>query len=185
MGCDWIEYRGSLIGYGIEYSTIFSNTKYDIDEFKSYYASCEDIDSEEEEPIDFKYDSERCSFGLSALKQEWSKYLYQFHPLVDKETIPEFDIICESFSGTYESVGYRPTIVWGHNIEDPDTNLTQTDQLYEKIGMEFVFPRHSKEIFTDFMAIFRTKICESSTSDELKLKKLIKDNTSFRIFGSL
>ena len=52
MGCDWIEYRGSLIGYGIEYSTVFSRTKYDIDEFKSYYASCEDIDSEEEEPID-------------------------------------------------------------------------------------------------------------------------------------
>ena len=46
MGCDWINYKGSLIGYGIEYSTIFSNTKYKIDEFKSYYPIGDDIDPE-------------------------------------------------------------------------------------------------------------------------------------------
>ena len=184
MGCDWIEYRGSLIGYGIEYSTIFSKTKYEIDEFKSYDSSCEDTDDSEEEDGD-SGDSEKCSLGFSVLKQEWRKYLDQFHPRIDRKIIPEFEIICESFSGTYETVGDNPIIVWGYSIGNSFSKTTQTDKLSEKIGIEFVFPHPSKEIFTDFMAIFRTKVCESSTSDELKLKKLINDNTSFRIFGRL
>ena len=182
MGCDWIYYNGSLIGYGIALSTIFSNTIYEIGEFKTYYPSGLSI---EVDKIRGKRDSERLYFGFNALKLEWSKYLTQFHPLVDQKTIPEFDIICESFSGSYETVGYDPVIVWGYNIDDSFTKTNQSD--CDKISMDFTFPQFSEEIFTDFMAIFRIKICESSNpvSDELKLKEIIKKETSFRIFGRL
>ena len=183
MGCDWINYKGSLIGYGIEYSTIFSNTKYKIDEFKSYYPIGDDIDPEKEESDVLTCDSERCYFGLIDLEHEWGKYLNQFHPHVDKKKIPGFDIICESFSGSYETVGYKPIIVWGYNIEDSVSKPTKTDQIYENIGMNYTFPNPSMKIFTDFMTIFRDKICKASSSSELK--NLINSSTSFRVFGRL
>jgi hypothetical protein len=176
MGCDWIAYSDTIVGYMIDYDSAFAYTKY-------IFAYGED-----------NYDEDDCRLSEKACIQlcdGWFEYRKKFQP--NLRPIPNlgFYTISDNYSGTYESHAIDYKLIWGYSLSKKESKLSlaKNDEVKDQLKWTFDFPAKSNEILSEFLAWFILKNKNKgdiASVEDIKAKAdLIKSNIVFGVFGSL
>lgn len=127
---------------------------------------------------------------LFSIRREWDKYLNEFHPLIDRNDLPGWRIICPTFLAQYESRGIGKTcyLIWGHALELNKLSVQKFDDYENWSSMKYKFPENGSTIIVDFLSRFYHLKCMKNasigennfTSSKEKISKMITSG----IYGS-
>jgi hypothetical protein len=159
MGCDTVEYCGSVIGYAIDYDALFKHTVFQAKE---------------------EYDYETRDEAFEAINDKWEEYRQQKFPIISKMW-PDFLTVCGEFSGEYESIGLEYRLVWGYEMESKKIKL-ESNEKCDKVLLEFDFPANSKSVLSDFLTTFVTDY-EDKSNDQAEVITISINDLS--IYGNL
>lgn len=125
---------------------------------------------------------------LVDIKAEWSKYIKEFYPEMNRKLRLNWSIICPSYVGSYEPEGIPDDciLVWGYYMKLNEIASTESTNT-EVWKMNYHFPKNSHEIIVDFFARFYHLKCKQNSTiseNQLAAAKLMASNIIEKgIFG--
>lgn len=172
MGCDWIGYRSTYIGYEINCDSIITDEEEDVNSDSSDY---------------FDYDDERQAKNLRNIEAAWNTYLLEKKLTKSLNMCKElsFFAVNSTMSGTYQSKPLESSIIFGYEliIKDAEHNESNDEKsIPDEVKIAYKFPNNCLNMLTDFI-LSKRKISQNDSVD--KVRSDIKSRINFGFHGDI